>query len=125
MTEIIRLGDIEIEVTRKAIKHAHLSVHPPNGRVTLVAPSATRLEVARLRDRQARLDSGAAVEASRTSSRSAAEIRRAGVARSLGTPSPTDHSLPGGNALRSSRPSPHHPLCAPRCQLRQAGGGHA
>jgi predicted metal-dependent hydrolase len=47
MTETIRLGDIEIEVTRKAIKHAHLSVHPPNGRVTLVAPSGTRLEVAR------------------------------------------------------------------------------
>lgn len=47
MTEIIRLGDIEIEVTRKAIKHAHLSVHPPNGRVTLVAPAGTRLEVAR------------------------------------------------------------------------------
>src|SRR4051794_37948681 len=47
MTEIIRLGNIEIEVKRKAIKHAHLSVHPPNGRVTLVAPSGTRLEVAR------------------------------------------------------------------------------
>jgi hypothetical protein len=47
MSEIIRLGDIEIEVTRKAVKHAHLSVHPPSGRVTLVAPSATRLEVAR------------------------------------------------------------------------------
>ena len=47
MTAIIRLGDIEIVVTRKAIKHVHLSVHPPNGRVTLVAPSGTRLEVAR------------------------------------------------------------------------------
>lgn len=47
MTEIIRLGDIEVELTRKNIKHAHLSVHPPSGRVTLIAPSATRLEVAR------------------------------------------------------------------------------
>jgi len=34
-------------VTRKDIKHAHLSVHPPNGRVTLVTPTGTRPEVAR------------------------------------------------------------------------------
>jgi hypothetical protein len=47
MSETIRLGDIVIAVTRKAIKHVHLSVHPPSGRVTLVAPSATRPEVAR------------------------------------------------------------------------------
>jgi predicted metal-dependent hydrolase len=47
MNEIIELGDISIQVTRKAIKHAHLSVHPPIGRVTLVAPTQTRLEVAR------------------------------------------------------------------------------
>lgn len=47
MTDTIRLGDIAIAVTRKAVKHVHLSVHPPVGRVTLVAPSGTRLEVAR------------------------------------------------------------------------------
>jgi predicted metal-dependent hydrolase len=47
MTETIQLGEISIEVMRKDIKHVHLSVHPPNGRVTLSAPSATRLEVAR------------------------------------------------------------------------------
>jgi predicted metal-dependent hydrolase len=47
MNEIIRLGDIEIEVTSKAIKHAHLSVNPPSGRVTLVTPSGTRPEIAR------------------------------------------------------------------------------
>jgi len=47
MMETIRLGEITIQVTRKAIKHVHLSVHPPSGRVTLVAPSATRLDVAR------------------------------------------------------------------------------
>ncbi len=47
MSDIIRLGDIEIELTRKAVKHAHLSVHPPSGRVSLVAPTGTRLEVAR------------------------------------------------------------------------------
>jgi predicted metal-dependent hydrolase len=47
MSETIRLGEISIAVTRKDIKHVHLSVHPPNGRVTLVAPTGTRLEVAR------------------------------------------------------------------------------
>lgn len=47
MTEIIRVGDIAIAVTRKGIKNVHLSVHPPEGRVTLSAPIGTRLEVAR------------------------------------------------------------------------------
>lgn len=47
MSETIQLGEIPILVTRKAIKHVHLSVHPPHGRVTLSAPTATRLEVAR------------------------------------------------------------------------------
>lgn len=47
MSEIIELGDISISVTRKDVKNVHLSVHPPEGRVTLVAPTSTRLEVAR------------------------------------------------------------------------------
>jgi len=47
MTERIQLGEIAISLTRKDIKHVHLSVHPPTGRVTLVAPTGTRLEVAR------------------------------------------------------------------------------
>jgi len=64
VTETIRLGDVEIAVTRKAVKNVHLSVHPPAGRVTLVAPTGTRLEVARayaisklgwIRDQQAKL----------------------------------------------------------------------
>ena len=64
MTENIRLGDIEIAVTRKAVKNVHLSVHPPAGHVTLVAPTGTRMEVARafaitklgwIRDQQAKL----------------------------------------------------------------------
>ena len=64
MTELIRLGDIEIAVTRKSVKNVHLSVHPPAGKVTLVAPTGTRLEVARayaisrlgwIRDQQAKL----------------------------------------------------------------------
>jgi predicted metal-dependent hydrolase len=47
MNKTIYLGKIPILVTRKAIKHVHLSVHPPTGRVTLVAPVATHLDVAR------------------------------------------------------------------------------
>ena len=42
MTETIQLGEISILVTRKAIKNVHLSVHPPEGRVTLVARSRLR-----------------------------------------------------------------------------------
>ncbi len=64
MTESIELGGVVIAVTRKEVKHVHLSVHPPGGRVTLVAPKGTRLEVARayavsklswIRDQQAKL----------------------------------------------------------------------
>ena len=64
MKETIKLGEINIQVTRKAIKNVHLSVHPPDGRVTLAAPTETRLEVARayaisklgwIRDQQAKL----------------------------------------------------------------------
>jgi len=46
MTETIQLGDILISVNRKEVKHSHLSVYPPDGRVTLVIPINTRLEVA-------------------------------------------------------------------------------
>ena len=47
MTEKITLGEIAIAVQRKDINNVHLSVHPPDGRVTLSAPITTRLEVAR------------------------------------------------------------------------------
>ncbi len=47
MNEMIQLGEISIAVTRKDIKNVHLTVHPPDGRVTLAAPFNTRLEVAR------------------------------------------------------------------------------
>jgi len=47
MAETIHLGEVAIAVTRKDVKHVHLSVHPPDGRVTLVAPKGTRPEVAR------------------------------------------------------------------------------
>lgn len=64
MSETIELGDVVIAVTRKDIKHVHLSVHPPNGHVTMAAPLATRPEVARayalsklrwIREQQAKL----------------------------------------------------------------------
>lgn len=64
MTDTIQLGDLAIAVTRKAVKNVHLSVHPPHGHVTLVAPTGTRLEVARayaisrlswIRDQRAKL----------------------------------------------------------------------
>ena len=47
MSETIQLGKLSILVRRKDIKNVHLSVYPPDGRVTLVAPVATRLDVAR------------------------------------------------------------------------------
>ena len=45
--DTFQLGEIEIVVTRKDVKNVHLSVHPPEGRVTLVAPARTRLDVLR------------------------------------------------------------------------------
>jgi len=47
MKDTIHIGELPIQVTRKAIKHVHLSVNPPDGRVTLAAPTSTRLDVAR------------------------------------------------------------------------------
>jgi predicted metal-dependent hydrolase len=47
MAETIRLGELVIALARKSVKHVHLSVHPPRGRVSLVVPVATRVEVAR------------------------------------------------------------------------------
>jgi predicted metal-dependent hydrolase len=46
MVETLHLGDVVIVVSRKNVKHVHLSVHPPSGRVTLVTPRDTRIEVA-------------------------------------------------------------------------------
>jgi predicted metal-dependent hydrolase len=47
VSQTFRLGDISVALTQKAVKHVHLTVHPPAGRVTLVAPLGTRPEVAR------------------------------------------------------------------------------
>jgi len=45
---IIELGDIPCDVTRKNIKNVHLSVRPPQGRVTISAPLRMNLETIRL-----------------------------------------------------------------------------
>lgn len=47
MIETIQLAEVTLQLTRKNIKNVHLTVHPPEGRVTLAAPSGTRIEVAR------------------------------------------------------------------------------
>jgi predicted metal-dependent hydrolase len=44
----IELGGVEVRITRKAIKNIHLSVHPPDGKVTLACPVATPEDTIRL-----------------------------------------------------------------------------
>lgn len=44
MTERIKIGEVEIDVTFKDIKNLHLSVHPPIGRVTISSPQMYSLE---------------------------------------------------------------------------------
>jgi len=44
----LSLGDISVEVMQKDIKNVHLSVHPPNGRVTISAPKRMDLETIRV-----------------------------------------------------------------------------
>lgn len=41
------LGDLVVDVVLKDIKHVHLSVHPPSGRVRISAPNHMRLETIR------------------------------------------------------------------------------
>ncbi|WP_462267725.1 M48 family metallopeptidase [Mucilaginibacter sp.] len=42
--DLIKIGDINVEVSFKDIKNVHLSVHPPLGRVTLSAPQQISLD---------------------------------------------------------------------------------
>jgi predicted metal-dependent hydrolase len=42
------LGELHAEVVRKSIKHVHLSVHPPDGRVRIAAPQGMALDTIRL-----------------------------------------------------------------------------
>lgn len=46
--ETIQVAEINVKVTFKAIKNIHLSVHPPNGNVTLSAPPRYDLDTLRL-----------------------------------------------------------------------------
>lgn len=48
MRDVIDLGELQAEVTRKAIKHVHLSVLPPAGKVRVAAPRHMPLETIRL-----------------------------------------------------------------------------
>lgn len=43
----LQLGDIAVEVVRKDIKHVHLSVYPPSGRVKIAAPERMSLDTLR------------------------------------------------------------------------------
>lgn len=47
MAEVLHLGDMQVEVIRKDIKHVHLSVLPPEGKVRISAPLRTRLDTLR------------------------------------------------------------------------------
>ncbi|RFP15078.1 M48 family metallopeptidase [Duganella sp. BJB475] len=48
MRDILDLGELHAEVTRKAIKHVHLSVLPPIGKVRVAAPQSMPLDTIRL-----------------------------------------------------------------------------
>jgi predicted metal-dependent hydrolase len=48
MHNTLDLGELRAEVTRKAIKHVHLSVLPPIGKVRVAAPQAMPLDTIRL-----------------------------------------------------------------------------
>ena len=110
MSETIQLGEISIRVTRKDIKNVHLSVHPPSGRVTLVAPTATRLDVARayaisklgwIREQQK--------QTAEPGAGSAAPVCRARKPLSLGTAPPSD-----GRLSATPNPSSHSTTSASR-----------
>ena len=46
--EVVRIGDIDVELNRRAIKNIHLSVLPPNGKVRLSIPEGTSEQKIRL-----------------------------------------------------------------------------
>jgi predicted metal-dependent hydrolase len=46
--DVLDLGELHAEVTRKAIKHVHLSVLPPAGKVRVAAPQGMPLDTIRL-----------------------------------------------------------------------------
>jgi predicted metal-dependent hydrolase len=46
--QVIKLGDIDVDVVQKDIKNLHLSVYPPTGRVHISAPLRMDLETIRI-----------------------------------------------------------------------------
>ena len=48
MAARLRLGDLAVDVVLKDIKNVHLSVHPPEGRVTISAPKHMNLDTIRV-----------------------------------------------------------------------------
>lgn len=48
MHDVLELGNLRVEVTRKAVKHVHLSVLPPAGKVRVTAPQSMALDTIRL-----------------------------------------------------------------------------
>lgn len=48
MTTKLNLGEFVLEVERKSIKHLHLSVYPPDGRIRIAAPERMALDAIRL-----------------------------------------------------------------------------
>ena len=48
MDSQIKLGDLTVDVVLKDIKNVHLSVHPPEGRVTISAPTRMQLDTIRV-----------------------------------------------------------------------------
>ena len=126
MAETIHLGEIAIAVTRKNIKHVHLSVYPPGGRVTLVAPTGTRLEVARayavsrlgwIRDQQAKLRG--------SGEGNTAPVHRARESFPLGKALSALRQGAGGEAFRTAHSPQDHAHRAARHQQGQAPSDHA
>lgn len=48
MAATLKLGDITVAVQQKDIKHLHLTVHPPEGRVRIAAPLRMKLDTIRI-----------------------------------------------------------------------------
>ena len=48
MVEQVDLGEMRVEVARKAIRNLHLSVHPPRGKVRIAAPLHMNLDTIRV-----------------------------------------------------------------------------
>ncbi len=48
MAATLKLGDVTVDVLQKDIKHLHLTVHPPEGRVRIAAPLRMKLDTIRV-----------------------------------------------------------------------------